>query len=484
MAFDVEGARKAGYSDDEIASYLSQQSGFDLDGARKAGYEPADIIGHLSAKATAPREEIPDDAPMDGLTPRFQPTTPKTGASTFSVTREKSGSVLDVDQSKPGKFDPAQGERLSRKATAQLADDPTLTAPRASAAKGRLVEASQSGALGRGMDLAGAQARSAAAGGISLVADVAAGLGADDAASTLRGAASGARDIATSAQRGVEMAAAGVEADPTASGLDKFATKYGPQILAQLPQMGAAMLTGGIAFPAVISAFASYDDARQAGVDPLNASAFALGQGTFEALGEKLGGMDKVANAFESAVKQGFGKNALATLGNKMASAGLREVPSELATFTGQFGNERVFGVKPTNGETIGAEFLEGAKDTAIVAAGAGGIMGGVGASQTLLPWCAPGSGRRRKKPPRRSLTRLPSMTRLPPPSRPSPLRPLLLPTSCAHNLKTRSWARCASARPIPPSSRTPSPRACWNGRCWATRCNPSSRIVFAAPRR
>lgn len=49
--FDVVGARQAGYSDDEIAAHLSQQSGFDKDAAEKAGYTPTDIINHLSPSA-------------------------------------------------------------------------------------------------------------------------------------------------------------------------------------------------------------------------------------------------------------------------------------------------------------------------------------------------------------------------------------------------------------------------------------------------
>jgi hypothetical protein len=49
--FDVVGARQAGYSDDEIAAHLSQQSGFDKDAAEKAGYTPTEIINHLSPSA-------------------------------------------------------------------------------------------------------------------------------------------------------------------------------------------------------------------------------------------------------------------------------------------------------------------------------------------------------------------------------------------------------------------------------------------------
>ena len=53
MAFDVEGARKAGYTDAEIAGHLAQQFGFDLPGAKSAGYTDADVVAHLSARPKA-----------------------------------------------------------------------------------------------------------------------------------------------------------------------------------------------------------------------------------------------------------------------------------------------------------------------------------------------------------------------------------------------------------------------------------------------
>jgi hypothetical protein len=64
MAFDVEGARKAGYSDAEIASHLAQESNFDIGGAKKAGYSDSDIVQHLvgsrAPTATAvPKSEKP-----------------------------------------------------------------------------------------------------------------------------------------------------------------------------------------------------------------------------------------------------------------------------------------------------------------------------------------------------------------------------------------------------------------------------------------
>ena len=48
MAFDVEGARKAGYSDSEIADHLAKQSNFDVHGARKSGYTDDQIVAHLA----------------------------------------------------------------------------------------------------------------------------------------------------------------------------------------------------------------------------------------------------------------------------------------------------------------------------------------------------------------------------------------------------------------------------------------------------
>lgn len=49
MPFDVEGARKSGYTDAEIADHLATQAKFDAAGARTAGYSDSDIIQHLSA---------------------------------------------------------------------------------------------------------------------------------------------------------------------------------------------------------------------------------------------------------------------------------------------------------------------------------------------------------------------------------------------------------------------------------------------------
>ena len=71
MSFDVEAARKAGYSDQEIAGYLSEQSGFDMKGALNSGYSHAEVLDFLSRnerpkaavgeKAVSPAEKSAQD---------------------------------------------------------------------------------------------------------------------------------------------------------------------------------------------------------------------------------------------------------------------------------------------------------------------------------------------------------------------------------------------------------------------------------------
>jgi len=54
MSFDIEGAKKAGYSEAEIADHLAQEARFDAPAARKAGYSDAEIISHMSGTKAAP----------------------------------------------------------------------------------------------------------------------------------------------------------------------------------------------------------------------------------------------------------------------------------------------------------------------------------------------------------------------------------------------------------------------------------------------
>jgi hypothetical protein len=48
MPFDIQGARKEGYSDSEITEFLAKENRFDLQGARKEGYSDSEILSHLT----------------------------------------------------------------------------------------------------------------------------------------------------------------------------------------------------------------------------------------------------------------------------------------------------------------------------------------------------------------------------------------------------------------------------------------------------
>lgn len=55
--FDVQGARKAGYSDEEIAQELSSTKNFDYAGAKKAGYSDTEIVNELAGVSVTQQVE-------------------------------------------------------------------------------------------------------------------------------------------------------------------------------------------------------------------------------------------------------------------------------------------------------------------------------------------------------------------------------------------------------------------------------------------
>jgi hypothetical protein len=59
MAFDVQGARRAGYSTDEIVGFLAAEQKFDADAARKAGYSDDELLSHLTQPDATPAAEAP-----------------------------------------------------------------------------------------------------------------------------------------------------------------------------------------------------------------------------------------------------------------------------------------------------------------------------------------------------------------------------------------------------------------------------------------
>jgi len=89
MAFDVEGAKQAGYSDAEIAGHLASTMKFDAEGARKAGYSDQEIIAQLANPApAAPRWEEPN--------PTFAAGDPRYALPPAPIVRSLPASVADI----------------------------------------------------------------------------------------------------------------------------------------------------------------------------------------------------------------------------------------------------------------------------------------------------------------------------------------------------------------------------------------------------
>lgn len=63
--FDVIGAKKAGYTDAEIAQYLASQSQFDYQGAVDSGYKPEEIVKHLNATGASAWETFKQSASQE-----------------------------------------------------------------------------------------------------------------------------------------------------------------------------------------------------------------------------------------------------------------------------------------------------------------------------------------------------------------------------------------------------------------------------------
>ncbi len=81
--FDIDAARKAGYSDDEILAHLTQSRGFDVAGALKSGYSKPEIIAHLSSSPAMP----PAGSTLQGggKAPGFTPKPPPLDASNLKA---------------------------------------------------------------------------------------------------------------------------------------------------------------------------------------------------------------------------------------------------------------------------------------------------------------------------------------------------------------------------------------------------------------
>jgi hypothetical protein len=297
-------------------------------------------------------------------------------------------SVLDDTTMPQVGIDTAESVRMSRRAYAE-ANDPARHQPTQSvrAAQPDAVRPSGEGMVGRAGDLIKAQTYGAAAGLGRMLATGAETVGAEGLADDLNARARAASRIKQRLGQGVELERAdraGDQVEGFAPGSviqdsKRFADEYLPQILAQGPQYPIAML-GGLAPLVGISYLSSYADARDAGKSPTEALAYAVPQASAEYIGERLGGMGKLSEAFETAVASGFARDAAwRNLGKAFMAAGAREVPSEELTYGLQFINDKFSPAGLQPGATW-EDFKKGAADTAIVAMGSGGMLAGAGA--------------------------------------------------------------------------------------------------------
>lgn len=202
MAFDVQGARAAGYTDSEIADHLAQGAKFDVAGARKAGYSDPEIIAHLTAPKSA-GDLVPNtltEADKAFVANQAAQPAPKadpslvdkligggetalalaTGATTGTLGMI-GGTAKGIAQSvRDGTFGTQQGVRQAEQAAAQGAEALTY-APRTQAgqqqteAVGDAIGATvpvmpltaELGALGRGTQAAAGAARDLSAGSVA-----------------------------------------------------------------------------------------------------------------------------------------------------------------------------------------------------------------------------------------------------------------------------------------------------------------------------
>lgn len=129
----------------------------------------------------------------------------------------------------------------------------------------------------------------------------------------------------------------------------------------------------------VMTAGQEYERARNAGLDPAMALAGAIPKGTFEAIGEKFTGLDKVAGAMGTLLTRGASEQAKHTAADVLVHAGIREVPGEIITYLGQTATDLLPGIGLNPDLTMG-QFLDGLRDTTVQAAMMGGAFGSGGA--------------------------------------------------------------------------------------------------------
>ena len=110
--FNVDAARRSGFSDDEILQYLAQTRSFDVDGALRGGYSKAEIIDYLAGIKSA--QPVAQAAAEDLFSGRWKNADPK-AASILLLRVEERGDEITVR---------AWGSCLPQQANGGRAGDP------------------------------------------------------------------------------------------------------------------------------------------------------------------------------------------------------------------------------------------------------------------------------------------------------------------------------------------------------------------------
>jgi phage-Barnase-EndoU-ColicinE5/D-RelE like nuclease1 len=378
MPFDIEGARRAGYADEEIADFLGGQSGFDTAAALKSGYSAGEVISFLSQRPA----RAPAAAPAAPLANLGDPM--GSGAAEI-MAAGPSPSVLDGTILPEPQFDQTQALRMSTRSGAEreiMPGDPRANAPSMRAGSGQPVdimtsrgEALRDAALPVRAVFKAVGGVAEGAGGVMRAAGDLTGINALSAAGA--STAQGAQRFQSGMGETTQVDGFGPKSPvPYFSRMAEGAASS----LAQSAGAAAALGAGGV-IPAlaIMTAGQEYDKARTQGLDPADALAGAIPKGAFEAAGEKFAKLDKAMGALGTLLNKGAGDAAKKGAADVLVKAGIREIPGEVFTYLGQTGTDLLPGIGLNPNLTM-SQFLDGLRDTVVQAGIMGTAMGGAGA--------------------------------------------------------------------------------------------------------
>lgn len=309
------------------------------------------------------------------------------GAAIMAAAQPQRTSVLEGLQIPEPQFDPAEGLRLSDRATAQAT--PIPGSPR------RPQQTIQASGIPEAPGLATQRGQALQDAALPVRATFKAVSGVAQGAGGLMRAAGDMTGINTLSRAGAETAK-GAEQFEQGMGQQGAVDGFGPKspvpYLSRMAEgaassLGQSAAYGGmfgakavIPIMSVMTAGQEYDKARNAGLDPAMALAGALPKGAFEAIGEKFSGMDKAVSAMGTLLTKGATAESKKSAAAALLQSGIKEVPGEVVTYLGQSATDLLPGIGLNPNMTMG-QFVDGLRDTVVQSAMMGGAMGGAAAA-------------------------------------------------------------------------------------------------------